>query len=90
MFRKYVPILREINKAGWEPVTHARIDNAPPVGGGSALGVFLERWGGEPGSHELFWTIRPQLHRRPAVACDAEVFSERSLVISSPSLTDYL
>ena len=45
VFRKYVPILQSINKAGWQPVTHARIAKAPAVGSGS--GVFLERWGGE-------------------------------------------
>ena len=28
MYRKYVPVLRALGTAGWEPITHARTDNA--------------------------------------------------------------
>jgi hypothetical protein len=37
VFKKYVPILRAINRAGWQPVTYARVLDD--------MAVFVERWG---------------------------------------------
>ena len=50
VFKKYVPILRAINRAGWQPVTNARVVNgALSIGAaGADRGggvVFVERWG---------------------------------------------
>ncbi len=36
LFRRYIPIAREVAEAGWEPVTHARSDQA---------GLWVERFG---------------------------------------------
>ena len=56
---RYVPLLRAINKAGWEPVTHARVVGTSPVGT-SGDGVFVERWGELTRVHDLYWTIRAE------------------------------
>jgi hypothetical protein len=36
LFKRYIPLIKRISAAGWEPVTYARTDNAD---------VFVERWG---------------------------------------------
>jgi hypothetical protein len=47
-FTKYVPIIREVNSQGWQPVTLARVNNA---------GVRLERFD-KPGDGVAYFTIR--------------------------------
>jgi hypothetical protein len=46
LFRKYVPLIRRINREGWQVVTQAR--SADPT-------VFIERFGSWP---SLFFTLR--------------------------------
>ncbi|OGG50106.1 MAG: hypothetical protein A3F84_02665 [Candidatus Handelsmanbacteria bacterium RIFCSPLOWO2_12_FULL_64_10] len=48
IFKKYIPALRALAQAGWEPVTHAV---AKPEG------AVIERFGGE-GGRRLFFTVR--------------------------------
>ncbi|MBM3475684.1 MAG: hypothetical protein FJX75_20660 [Armatimonadetes bacterium] len=47
LMRKYIPIVRRLNAAGWEPVTLARTDDQQ---------VQIERFGG--GERELLFTLR--------------------------------
>lgn len=47
LFRRYIPLIRQVAEAGWEPVTKARFD---------APGVALERFGRSP-STPLFFTL---------------------------------
>ncbi len=47
-FKKYVPIIREVNSQGWQPVTLARVNNS---------GVRLERFD-KPGDGVAYFTIR--------------------------------
>lgn len=49
LFRRYIPIIRSINLAGWQPVTYARA---------SEHGVFIERFGTWP---DLYFTLRNTL-----------------------------
>jgi hypothetical protein len=48
IFKKYVPLLRALAQAGWEPITYA---TAEPKG------TVIERFGGERG-RKLFFTVR--------------------------------
>jgi hypothetical protein len=62
-FTKYVPIIREVNSQGWQPVTLARVNNA---------GVRLERFD-RPGDGVAYFTIRnvsSETIRNCAVAFD--------------------
>jgi len=36
LFRRYIPVIKKIAQAGWEPITHARSSNP---------GIWVERWG---------------------------------------------
>ncbi|MHB8971608.1 MAG: hypothetical protein ACYC3X_18585 [Pirellulaceae bacterium] len=47
LFMRYMPIIRQIAQAGWEPITHATT---------SADGIWVERWGSEP-SKGLYMTV---------------------------------
>ena len=48
IYKKYIPVLRALARAGWEPVTYA---TAEPKG------TIIERFGGEDG-RPLFFTVR--------------------------------
>lgn len=50
LFKKYIPILRRLFDAGWEPVTHARV--TPPS-------VRIERYGPAPNGEVLFAVYNP-------------------------------
>ena len=55
LFKKYIPLIQTIAKAGWHPVTRAQCNAAP---------VYVERFG-EPGGGPLYFTVlndsdRPQ------------------------------
>ena len=50
LFKKYIPIIRRINTAGWEPITHARTSDE---------NVIVERFG-RWGKRGLFFTLRNQ------------------------------
>lgn len=39
LFRRYMPIIAQVARAGWEPITHAHA---------SVDGVWVERWGSQP------------------------------------------
>jgi len=47
LFKKYVPLIQSITKAGWQPITFARTDDPK---------VYVERFG-EPGRGGVFLTI---------------------------------
>lgn len=47
LFRKYMPIIRRVAEAGWEPITLARSDSED---------VWVERWGRMPASG-LYFTV---------------------------------
>ena len=61
LFKKYVPLVREIASAGWNPITLAR---------SSDPGVYLERWGEGP---SLRFTVRNGTSgvRSPTLTVDA-------------------
>jgi len=47
LFKKYVPLIQAIAKAGWEPITYARTDRPK---------VYVERYGAA-GAGEIFLTV---------------------------------
>ncbi|HOW70877.1 MAG TPA: hypothetical protein PKY77_09775 [Phycisphaerae bacterium] len=47
LFQRYMPVIRRVAQAGWEPVTHAAASNEA---------VWVERWGREP-SKGLYFTL---------------------------------
>ena len=47
IYKRYVPVIRDLAAAGWEPVTHATPEHAD---------VRLERFGGEQGATPLYFT----------------------------------
>jgi hypothetical protein len=53
LYRRFMPLIQTIARAGWEPITQARTDN-PAVG--------VERFGpersGQPSSRQVFFTVR--------------------------------
>ncbi len=48
LFKRYIPLCREIAEAGWQPVTFAQCDND---------NIFVERFGGQNGKDRIYWTI---------------------------------
>ncbi len=50
LFKEAVPLIRRLNRAGWEPETGARCDRS---------GVFVERYGAAPGSDVLLAVRNP-------------------------------
>ena len=50
LFRKYIPVIQRINRAGWEPVTYARTSDPK---------VFVERFGSWT-KRDLHFTLRNQ------------------------------
>ncbi len=63
LFEKYIPMCANLNKAGWEPVTHARSDNDA---------VYVERFGpGEDGA--IYLTVFNDSHeaRTARITVDA-------------------
>jgi hypothetical protein len=48
LFRKYIPIIRELSEAGWEPLTYATVDSSD---------VLIERFG-EWDDHSVLFTLR--------------------------------
>lgn len=74
---RFVPALRAITGAGWEPVTHAR---AP-------AGVVLERWGpGEDGS--LYLTVFSEEATEAALTIDTAALGLRGEVMLRDLLSD--
>ena len=63
IFQKYLPLIRRINRAGWEPITHARSAHDK---------VLVERFGSWRGGN-LHFTVRNQsdAKRRASVRIDA-------------------
>ncbi len=61
LYKKYIPVISRVAQAGWQPVTHAR-----------AEGLWLERFGAEPGA--LFFTAgnRGPRRLRGRVVIDAD------------------
>ena len=57
IFQRYVPVLRAINAAGWEPLRSAALVGSPQPEAGA---VFVERFGRASldGGGTLFWTVR--------------------------------
>ena len=60
IFKQFVPVLKAINTAGWEPLRHAALVGSPQP---EADVVFVERFGPELGRSVgsgtlLFWTVR--------------------------------
>ncbi len=53
LFKKYVPLIKALNAAGWEPITHARSDNP---------NVYVERFGRPDGP--LYLTLFNDSHQR--------------------------
>ncbi len=50
LFRKYIPLIKRINRAGWEPIPYARADNPS---------VWVERFGSRSSSASgIFFTVR--------------------------------
>lgn len=47
LFRKYIPLLRRLTEAGWEPITGARCNNPS---------LLIERFGPNP-QGEVFWAV---------------------------------
>ena len=81
IFKKYIPILRSLAQAGWEPVTFA---TAVPEG------TIIERFGGED-DRPLFFTVRntERSSRTISVAIDAKALglsAKRLKVFDVPSL----
>ena len=57
LFRQFIPVLRRINYAGWEPLTLATASDMPPAGGGAAR-FSVERFGRVADGSGIFWTLR--------------------------------
>jgi hypothetical protein len=58
LFRRYVPVLQEINQAGWQPVTGAIVDTAFPP---AFSRVWVERFGPSASSSSptaVYFTVR--------------------------------
>ncbi len=56
LFKKYIPVIRRIAEAGWEPIPYARTDRDD---------VWVERFGG---GHEVFFTIFNDNRKQPRTA----------------------
>lgn len=41
LFRKYIPVIRDLSAAGWQPITHARVSSRNGK-------VYVERYGSDP------------------------------------------
>jgi hypothetical protein len=52
LFKKYIPIIRRINEAGWEPITYARV-----AGEEDGSVIFIERFG-DWGKGNLHFNVR--------------------------------
>jgi len=79
LFRLYVPIIKALSAAGWEPVTHARLSNAPDVR--------LERFG--PADQTLYFTLL-NLGETPAdgdLSIDLAALSARTIVSAHDLVT---
>ncbi|MHB9004665.1 MAG: hypothetical protein ACYC6C_11490, partial [Coriobacteriia bacterium] len=63
-FKKYIPLIKEISQAGWQPVTYAKIKNTK---------LKLERFGAK-GSNNIYFTIyNPDtIEIRTAITIDAK------------------
>ena len=46
LFKRYIPLIRRLNVAGWQPIPYARTDNPA---------IYVERFGGRP---NLYFTLR--------------------------------
>ena len=64
LYKKYIPVLRALAQAGWEPLTYATV---------KPQGTLIERFGGEK-NRPLFFTIRNigQTSRTVSVSIDTE------------------
>jgi hypothetical protein len=49
LFKKYIPLIQMLGRAGWEPVTYARTDDPDRI--------YVERFGSGPGNN-VYFTIR--------------------------------
>ncbi len=88
LYRRYVPAVRALSAAGWEPVTHAGVSGHPQVvtGPGDAYGrypqgVLVERFGAWPAGnlHLALYNCGP-----PLPACEL-VIDHEALGITNPS-----
>jgi len=104
LFAKYLPLIEKIHKAGWEPITHARVARAyarsqpspPPREGIEAPAektdfsrqVYLERWG-SGGGGEVYLTV---LNQAPAaLGVEIEVdWAALGLPVPSADLNDLI
>ena len=71
LYETFIPILRQIMRAGWEPVTHARASDAD---------LWLERFGG--GKDGLFFTV----YNPTSQAKDATVTMDRTRLHLAPDV----
>ncbi|UCH34582.1 MAG: hypothetical protein JSV65_19005, partial [Armatimonadota bacterium] len=63
LFKRYMPLIREIARAGWEPVTHARSDDPE---------VYVERYGPRQGVVYLTVMNASDGAKQTRIAVDAE------------------
>ncbi len=56
LFKRYIPLIRELNRGGWQPITHAWTSPAE---------VIVERFGSWP---EVYFTLRNQNATQPLTA----------------------
>lgn len=74
LYAKYVPVIRRLAGAGWEPVTHARTDCAE---------VLVERFG-PGGSGEVFFSLQNPAKKSKQVTLNIDI---KALGFSSKTLT---
>jgi hypothetical protein len=78
LFKKYIPVIKALSAAGWEPVTCARSSNPQ---------VYVERFG-EPGG-PLYFTVFNDSHQPQTAVLQVEA-QPLGLNATSPTITEVL
>lgn len=80
IFKRYVPVLQEINQAGWQPVTGATVRTAASADTSVSCGMRVERFGPSASSPDVvYFTVRnegrPDLAKSMMLTVDGKVLS---------------
>lgn len=75
LFRKYIPVIRKLSAAGWEPITHAKSGSA---------GVYVERYG------KRLFTVLNDTRQRSAATLTIDLAALGLGAVPTPAVVDLL